>query len=90
MTTLGVSPLTSPYRVRTLGAVGGWGDATRPAFETLLPSLAPSQRSASSPGDSGPQAAGLLPGALRDEIDYPEFLRQASARDLPLRLHGLS
>lgn len=27
---------------------------------------------------------------LRDEIDYPEFLRRASVRDLPARLHGLS
>ena len=27
---------------------------------------------------------------LRDEIDYPEFLRRASVRDLPVRLNGLS
>ncbi|MDA2934885.1 hypothetical protein MYX82_11170 [Acidobacteria bacterium AH-259-D05] len=27
---------------------------------------------------------------LRDEIDYPEFLKRASVRDLPARLHGLS
>ena len=26
---------------------------------------------------------------LRDEIDYPEFLKRASVRDLPARLHGL-
>jgi len=27
---------------------------------------------------------------FRDEIDYPEFLRRASVRDLPARFHGLS
>ena len=36
------------------------------------------------------QAAGLVLGAAADEIDYPEFLRRASVRDLPVRLHGLS
>ncbi len=25
---------------------------------------------------------------LRDEIDYPEFLRRASVRDLPVGLYG--
>ncbi len=27
---------------------------------------------------------------LRDGIDYPEFLRRASVRDLPAKSHGLS
>ena len=45
------------------GAVGGGGNAIRPASQTLLQPLAPSQRDSGGPGGRGPQAAGLVLGA---------------------------